>query len=257
MRRAAILALCALSAPGCFAITDVDHFHSAAGGDLRLHLRGMVPHRSQRVEVVLIDGAGNLQSWARIQPLGSPDYDLVMPKALADPPYRIDFYADAMADGFTPFTDGMTPEDHQWRIQPYPLSGEYTFTHNTNFNHIEPLPTGNGMATIMLGTGGLVDKAAEVRVLEAATGRTRVVVRNQSITGDPAVLSAPGVFDLETEYQIDAWIDGNGDGVYQPPGPNMTDDHSFRARVTTTTATSVDATIAFSLSMADQTDVGF
>lgn len=257
MRRVFALALAVLGSAGCFALTDVDHFQPAAGRDLRLHLRGMTPHRSHRVEIALIDAAGNLQSWARIQPLDGDDFDLVMPKALANPPYRVDFFVDPARDGFTPFDPGTTPADHQWRIDPYPLSGEGTFTHNTNFNSISPLATGNGTATIMLGTGGLADVAAEVRVSEAATGRTRVVIRHQAISGDPEVLTAPGVFELETEYRIDAWIDGNGDRVYQPPGPGMTDDHSYRTTFRPLVDTNVTATIAFSLSMADQTDVGF
>ena len=120
---AAILLLATLAASnaGCFAITDVNHFESAAGRDFVLHLRGMVPHRSQRVEITLLDRAGNLQSWARIRPLGSEDYDLVMPKAMAIPPYRVDFYADPGEDGLTDFVPPETPVDHQWRIDPYPL----------------------------------------------------------------------------------------------------------------------------------------
>lgn len=257
MRSLSLLAAIAVSCSGCFAITDIDHFQPAAGRDMKLHLRGMVPHRSHLVDVALIDATGNLQSWARIQPLDGDDFDVVMPKALARPPYRVDFFSDRDRDGLTPFALGTTPVDHQWRIDPFPLSGEDTFVHNTNFVPIDPLSTGNGTAMIVLGTGGLADVAAEVRVTEAATGRTRVVIRHQAISSDPEVLTAPGVFELETEYRIDAWIDGNGDRVYQPPGSLVTDDHSFRTTVTPRADTSVTATIVFSLAMGEQTDVEF
>jgi len=244
----------AVALSGCFTIVDVGRFESAAGRDLVLHLRNMVPHASHRMEFLVVDATDNLQSWARVEPLGSPDYDLVMPKALASPPYKIKFYADPARDGYTPFTPPETPMDHQWIVD-VPLGGELTFTHNTNFVSLGSVPSGSGQVSVTVQGIPMsgIDQRCEARVIEAETGRTRVLIRDQSAEAASITLEARGVFDLETDYDVDVWVDTNGNGHYDPPGAGG--DLAVRTVVTPLLTPEVVTTV--DVSADPPTDVGF
>jgi hypothetical protein len=170
----------ALTLSGCFAVVDVDHFHTASASapdssapdaaapdtagapsgsgeylSLKLSLVGMTPHLKQLFEYRVIDGNNFVQSRGVVNPLGAPDVIINAPLAIpkANPPFHLDFYADVDNSGGYNGIGSVLTQDHAWRIDPLqdfpagtvtPVDGlvQVTFTHNTSFTPIEDYPSG-------------------------------------------------------------------------------------------------------------------
>jgi hypothetical protein len=180
IRRSALAITLTLS--GCFAVVDVDHFHTAAAGspdssapdalapapdtsgapsmsgeylNLKLSLIGMTPHLRQLFEYRIIDGNNFIQSRGVVNPLGAPDVIINAPLAIpkVNGPFRLDFWADVESLGTYDKIGSVISNDHAWRIDPlrdYPdgtvtaVDGlvQVTFTHNTSFTEINQYPSG-------------------------------------------------------------------------------------------------------------------
>jgi hypothetical protein len=179
IRRSALAITLTLS--GCFAVVDVDHFHTATAGSpdasapdvlaapdvtgsptmsgeylsLKLSLIGMTPHLKQLFEYRIIDGNNFIQSRGVVNPLGAPDVIINAPLAIpkVNGPFHLDFYADVDNSGGYNGIGSVLTQDHAWRIDPLrdypdgtvtPVDGlvQVTFTHNTSFTPIEDYPSG-------------------------------------------------------------------------------------------------------------------
>jgi len=191
IRRSALATTLTLS--GCFAVVDVDHFHSAppaapdgsteastpdAAGpinvpgqylNLKFSLVGMTPHLTQLFEYRVIDAMNVIQSRGVVNPLGSPDLTINVPLTIpnVNGPFRLDFYADVNNSGGYDGIGSAITQDHAWRIDPLqdypagavmPVDGlvQVTFTHNTSFTHIEQYPSGTPNMPMDLGLGASV-----------------------------------------------------------------------------------------------------
>jgi hypothetical protein len=167
-----------LGAGGCFAIADLNRFHTAggsadAGSDveagmeagvddptlpsaLSLTLHDFGFHFQQLIEFRLIDDQNRIQCRGIIRPLdqaGTVQISVNVPKAILtmNTPYRLDFYADVNASGGYDGIGNVLTQDHAWRVAPladFP-TGELThisnvvqvfFEHNTDFTDIDSWP---------------------------------------------------------------------------------------------------------------------
>jgi len=104
-----------VSASGCFAVVDVDRFHTVDAGpvtsairnpfgaylDLKLSLVGMTPHVSQLFEYRIIDASNLIQSRGVVNPLGGVDVTVNAPLSIPkeNGPFHLDFYADVNGSG--------------------------------------------------------------------------------------------------------------------------------------------------------------
>jgi hypothetical protein len=171
-----VAVLCAAGTSGCFAVVDVDRFHTSSSqsqrGDagagqgsaqypsLKLTFLGMKPHLLQLVEFRVVESMGNfIQSRGVINPLGAQDVVINMPATLppVSPPdsLRLDFYADVDMSGDYDGIGSALSQDHAWRIDPladFPADDgtithidgmvQVVFTHNTSFTDIDQYPFG-------------------------------------------------------------------------------------------------------------------
>lgn len=221
MRRAA-LALLALAATSCFAVTDLERFHSSSGptgnfSDLRLTVRGMTSHVAELFEYRVIDATNTIQSRGFAIPLGGPDATFFVPGAIPrqNGPFHLDFYGDHDHDGkYTPPANGDFP-DHGWRITlPDPNDQnlvDYVFDHNTSFSNLaDPAPpTQYGkLATIhLVNLGSLQGKRLEIRISDASAKRTVALHRAPSVH-DPAFdVTIPGMIDDGVTYSVEVYTD--------------------------------------------------
>jgi hypothetical protein len=195
-----------LTLSGCFAVVDVDHFHTATPGapdssapdapaapdatgspsmsgeylSLKLSLVGMTPHLKQLFEYRVIDGTNFIQSRGIVNPLGAPDVIINAPLAIpkVNGPFRLDFWADVEGLGTYDKVGSVLTQDHAWRIDPLrdypdgtvtPVDGlvQVTFTHNTSFTHIEEYPSG----TLNPPHDTMLGATVQVRGADALQGR--------------------------------------------------------------------------------------
>ncbi len=242
MRASFGIGLCAsagaFALTGCFAIIDVDRFHSAPKSnmvsgtvlpvadaylDMSFTLIGMTPHTTQLFEYRVVDAANHVQSRAVVNPLGAVDSVILAPQFvpnMASPqtmngPFRLDFYADVNNSGGY---DGKGPngsaiyDDHSWRIAPLvdypagsisPIPGlvQVTFTHNTSFTDINNDVTGTRNPPTDSGLG------ATIHVVNAGSLMGVLV---QALVIEPITKRTVGLFRLPkvTQASFDMTIPG-------------------------------------------------
>jgi len=167
----------ASTALGCFALVDVDHFHSSASSGLssdsgpssdapttsapaeylnfKFALVGMTPHLTQLFEYRIIDANNFIQFRGVVNPLGAADVVVNAPMSIPkqNGPFHLDFWADVEGLGTYDKIGLVVSNDHAWRIEPLqdypadsvtPVNGlvQVTFTHNTSFTEINDYPSG-------------------------------------------------------------------------------------------------------------------
>jgi hypothetical protein len=211
---------------------------------LELTLKGMGVHLNQRIEFRIIDSNNFVQSRGVVEPLDAPSTETVtftVPKGIPaeNGPYRLDFYADVNGSGdFDGLKTGLT-HDHAWRIEPlvdtpagkFPHIANVTqviFNHNTLFVDIREWP--KGTVALPQDTGVDVDvrfaadklsefvgKLCEVRVAEARTGHTVGLYRIPEVPSHDFVAHIAGVVEAGAPYNVDVYIDANGNGTYEDP----------------------------------------
>lgn len=239
----------------CSQIVDVDRFHEkspvvtpgpgttgAQFLDLQFTVLGMKPHLVHNYEYRVIDANNLVQSRGVLTPLGAADVTVFVPKAIpkSNGPYRIDFYADVNGSGGYDGIGSVISNDHAWRIDPLvdypagevtPIEGlvQVTFTHSTSFTDIDQYPsgtpnkakdTGLGAAIHVGSLGEVMGKMLEVRVAEKETQHVVGLARVHAIPQAALDLVIPGVVDVGVDYQIDMYVDANGNGTYDDPSGN-------------------------------------
>jgi hypothetical protein len=254
VRRAGIAVVAVAIGLGCSQIVDVDRFHEKSSTtsppgtkstqflDLQFTVLGMKPHLAHTYEYRIIDANNLIQSRGVMTPLGAADVTVFVPKAIpkSNGPYRIDFYADVNGSGGYDGIGSVISNDHAWRIDPLvdypagsvtPVDGlvQVTFTHSTSFTDIDQYPSGTPNKAKDTGLPALVKltqldevagKMLEVRVAEKDTKHVVGLARVHAI-GQPTLdLAIPGVVDVGVDYQVDMYIDANGNGAYDDPATN-------------------------------------
>jgi len=248
----ALLVLASAGSTACAKVSGLDDFHKRAVSEsaataseffgLKLQLVNMKPHMGHYVEYRVIDSNNFVQSRGIIKAMTALDVELVAQRAVprSNGPYRLDFFADQNHSGGFDGLGSVVADDHAWRIEPLvddpnKLRADdmitVTFVHSTTFTNIDQYPSGTpnpaqdtGLAARVHveGLGGFMDKTAEVRVADKRTRHVVALYRTMRV--DAPVLDAviPGCVDLETEYDVDVWVDANGNGQYDNPadGPD-------------------------------------
>lgn len=238
----ALAPLLALGLGGCTVIADLDSYQTDRGCDLDLqmvdfsaHFTG--PHRMEYF-VVAPTGVdeqglplGTLASVLVLEPTPSIDFDIVMPDAVPNRDHQLWFYADTNNNGIVePKIDGVV-QDHTWILgsacdpQPNPFVHVFTF---------QDFERPSGFGTDMVVRFSNVDEvggAFELRVLvalpdpansgatiERTIGAFHKPERDDGAGGgaDPFVVRIPGIVDGGVEYVLEAWADGNDNGVFDP-----------------------------------------
>lgn len=244
--RARVLLLAAL-AVSCADVSGLDDFRqrtvseSAATATeyfgLRFTMLTMKPHAGHMLEYRVVDANNYVQFRGVVRTLAGQDITLEAPRAIPrlNPPYRLDFYADVNESGGFDGLGSVITNDHAWRIEPLvsgaePLAADdvvhVTFQHSTSFTNIDQYPSGtpNPPADTGLpakvrveGLGAALGKMLQVRIAERASGHAVGLYRVPLL--DAAAIDAvvPGCVDVETEYEIDVYVDANGNGAYDDP----------------------------------------
>ncbi|MGZ3421597.1 MAG: hypothetical protein ACXVEF_41165 [Polyangiales bacterium] len=243
------LGLLVLSLFGCSQIVDVDRFHEKAAAlppsttkstqflDLQFSVVGMKPHLAHTFEYRIIDANNLVQSRGIVSPLGAPDVTVFVPRAIprSNGPYRIDFYGDVNGSGGYDGIGSVISNDHAWRIDPLvdypagtvtPVDGlvQVTFTHSTSFTDIDQYPSGTPNKAKDTGLGAKVHvtslpigRMIEARVAEKDTKHVVGLMRIPSATAATLDLVIPGVVDVGVDYEVDLYVDANGNGTYDDP----------------------------------------
>jgi hypothetical protein len=273
---------------GCFSVTDLGRFHTEEGTaaspasasgqylDLKFSMLGMKPHVGQVLQYRVIDAMNRVQSRGVIHGLpASTDVTVFAPAAVPkiNGPYRLDFFADVNLSGGYDGLGSVISDDHAWRIQPLadypadsvpPVDGmiQVTFVHSTSFTDIDDYPSGTKNPAVDTGLAAVihlknlpdaVGKLGEIRVAERATGHVVALYRVPQLLAADLDAKIEGAVDVGTDYDVDVYLDANGDEKYDNPATS-TSDRVWRVTATST-ATGLDATIDASLETA-KIDVG-
>ena len=225
MTRLGMVAL-AISASGCFAISDLSRFQIDQGCDVDLDLQGFTPHADDLFELRVVKVSETsttpiLSARAILDPMGALNARIVMKHAAAPGTTALDFYSDEDHSGG--YTD--PPADHVWRIDNACVPATHLFRHRFDFvNLMDPTPIGEDFVLHLTGmnTDG---NALEVRVVstppESATDPlpplTVGLYRKATMTEADLDVRIAGIIDAGEHYQVTIWSDKNGNGVYDAP----------------------------------------
>ena len=246
MRRALSLFAFGLATTSCFAVTNLDRFHAAAGGtgdyqDLVFTFHGAVAHPTDLFELRVIDANNIIQMRGVYQPMVTPDTTVHIPKAVprVNGPYRLDFYGDRNHSGGW---DGLTDapdHDHGWRIEPLqsttgtdPNTITVVYEHNTSFVEINDWPAGKvnppkdpGLPVNFhfKNLAALQGKFLQARVADATSGHTAALYRLPSLPAPSADGTVEGVIESEVTYDVYVYLDANGNGAFDDPAKNAGD----------------------------------
>jgi hypothetical protein len=247
--RACLAAALLLTTPACFAVTDFDQYRSkeatveSAYLDLRITLKSMKAHQQHYFEWRVVNGDDVVQTVGVLEPLAAPaDRPLVLVVPAAVPrsgPARLDFFADVNG---TRSYDGIGPggRDHAWRIadlHALPRDGdaiEVSFTHDLNFVDIEtqaPKRPGVDGKLRFSNMGEFTGKILEVRFIDRETRHVAGLHRLQSIAEPAFELTLPRIIENGVDYDVDVFVDANGNGSYDAPAPEG-GDAAWRIRQT-------------------------
>ncbi len=285
-----VAAAVTLSLSGCFAVVDVDRFHTVQKsapdssvlnqpGDtylsLKLSLIGMKPHVTQRFEYRIIDANNGLQSCGVVNPLGGPDVTINVPRAIPTNSgvFHLDFFADVDGSGGYNGIGSVITNDHAWRIDPLvdypaglvpPVDGlvQVTFTHNTLFTDINQYPSGTpnpvrlGLDAVVhvINADALHGDLVQVRVADTVANRTVGLFRVPQIAQAAFDLTIPGIVEVATDYVVFVYVDANANSVYDNPAAGL-GDLGWSLPVTSTAA-GLDVTLDATTVASAKVDVG-
>lgn len=253
MRAFVVTSLVALSATSCANVVGLDDFHkrsvteSAATASeyfaLKLQLVAMKPHLGHSFEYRVVDANNYVQSRGVIASLTAEDVEIVAQRAVprTNGPHRLDFFADVNGSGGFDGLGSVISNDHAWRIEPLVAEPDklraddvvtVTFVHSTTFTNVDQYPsgtpnksqdTGLGARVVVRGLDQYMGRTAEVRVLEKRTRHVVALYRTMKV--DNSVLDAvvSGCVDISTEYDVDLWVDADGNGQYDNPASGGAD----------------------------------
>ncbi len=224
-------------------ITEPDTTQPAAPA-LTFIMSGMNPHLGQKVEGRLIDLYSGLEvDRDVIATLPATTDTLFFDGAQAGSDTRLEFFADYNGNGLydPPATD------HAWRVDIPPSAGDTTvqFSHHTNFIDIG---WDYSLTANLSGLDAATGQALQARLLDAATGREITRLAAPQTVAAAMTVTLPGLVPGRN-YNLDLWIDTNGNGLYDAPDT----DEAWRIPVTGVVA---DAVVNFSHST-QYTDIGW
>jgi hypothetical protein len=216
---------------------------------LRFTMRDMGVHFNQLIEFRIIDNTNTIQTRGLLFPLddeGTVSVTVNVPYAVTidNRPFRLDFYGDMNHSGTYDGIGDVLKQDHAWRVAPLQDSPANAFPHVPNlvqvvFEHTKlmtdidqwPIGTQNpakatGLSALVRFAGEkmgtYVGKLVEVRIAESRTLRTVGFFRQPKLaTGDLAVV-IDGVLEPDVSYNVDVYIDANGNGAYDNPSKQQT-----------------------------------
>jgi hypothetical protein len=239
-----------LATPSCTSSLELDRFRSAEASidaisvnyfDVRFTAKAMTPHVNEYFEVRIVDKSNRVQAKAIYYAVTNPDFSLylghVLPKA--NPPYRIDFWADHNSSfKYDGIEGGINEKDHAWRRElsnPLPddmrLTGsryELDFLHDTAFVDIFTDRDGNkisGADTLLpctinvSGAAAYGGKMMEFRIEDKASGRL-VGLYRQGRASEAFKVQVTGILDSETPYLVSTYADVNDSGKYDEGDPS-------------------------------------
>jgi len=198
--------------------------------DLTFTGTGFDPHEGNTLQVALIEARSGTVLDRVSTAVADGSFSLSWPDALdAGKVYRIDFYADFNGSGFCE----APPEDHVWRLETAPVSGDVVvdFAHSTRFDAsaCQSFPSDPGPFDLSFAGTGFAPHNGDVLsvvVVEAGTG---ALIGGDSITvsdGQFAFLW-PDALEAGKDYRIDFYSDFNESGACEPPP----EDHVWRIDV--------------------------
>lgn len=254
--RALVLASCAF-AQSCTLIADPNSYEFDDGCDLRMSLTEFAAHFSGPhpmaffiVEPATESTEESTKSILVLDPTPSIDFTINVPNAIPDRRHEIRFYADQNLNGIVETVAGGVRVDHTWVLttvcEPDPIPFEHTLVFQ-NFEN--PQPFGSNLIVNVSGipeTGGAFELRAIVRVpldpsdpsetVERTVGAYHRPSRSNGTGGDmdPFTCVIPGILDEGVEYILEAWADGDGDGVFDRSADGTfegTDDRHYRLEV--------------------------
>lgn len=181
------------------------------------------------------------------------DEAFAMPLAIPFGHHNAELYADHDGDR----TYDPPPVDHVWRLHVHAQGADgpdvpLDFPHDTLFSDIETLPVaplGGDLRVDFSGFGPEVGRMLELRLIETDTGRTSALYRLAAIEGDDFAIIVPGIVRDAIPYDIDFFVDVDGNGVYDAPPV----DHAWRI---STEGGSTGLAVSFGHHL-EFTDVGF
>lgn len=237
---------------GCFAIADVDRFERDAAGnqagtspyrDLRFVMKNAGFHGASLFEVRIVSDENVLLASAVLDPPGiSGDQPIVVDLPRSVPRSgnaRLEVYADVNGSrSFDGIGAAKDKRDHAWRVAPLReenaayvrAEGDelvVTYLHDSNFTDIGVRPDGTSAPLIsgldanvdVLGLDAYAGKLLEARMVETSSGRVTGLYRlPRTPAGGVASLPMRGVLDEGIGYDLELYIDANGDGSFQPTG---------------------------------------
>ena len=247
-----LAAVSGLGLGGCFAIADVDRFESDASGtqagsgpyrDLRFELRNASFHGSQLFEVRVVSDEDVLLASAVLDPAGVSGEQAIAVEIPRSVPRsgnaRLEFYADVNGSrSFDGIGAAKDKRDHAWRVGPLRednaayvrADGDklvVVYAHDSNFTDIGVRPDGTSAPLVsgldanvkVTGLEAYAGKLVEARMVETNTGRVTGLYRfPQAPAGGVASMPMRGVLDEGIGYDLELYIDANGDGAFQPTG---------------------------------------
>lgn len=208
-------------------------------------------HTNEYLEFRLIDKANQVRAKMIYDGITQVAFNLYakrwIPTDTANAPYRIDFWSDHnLSRKYDGIVGDVATKDHAWRrvLQtPLPkdvvLKGdryEFSYVHDTAFVDIttdlagQKIPgdttAGNGLygdaallpfeaKVIGAGTTGHIGKKIEIRVYEKSSSRL-VGMHRRGRAADPYTAQIFGVLDQQTDYTVQAYVDLDEDGLYNP-----------------------------------------
>jgi hypothetical protein len=247
MRAAVLLGIAAMATTSCFAVTNLDRFHGAAGAsgdyqDLAFTFRGATSHPTNLFEFRVIDANNIVQMRGVYMPLGGPSTSVNVPKAVprVNGPYRLDFYADKNHSGGWDGLTAAADHDHGWRIEPLastaaggdPNVVTIVYDHNTSFAELNDWPAGThnpphdpGVAATLhfVNLDAFQGKFIQVRIADANSGHTAALYRVPAISAATLDGTVAGVIDPEVTYDVYVYLDANGNNVFDDPAKNAGD----------------------------------
>jgi hypothetical protein len=217
---------------------------------LRFTMRDMGIHLNQLIEFHLVDNQNTMQMRGIILPLdkiGTQSITLNVPNGipLENRPYRLDFFADMNSSGNYDGIGNVLTQDHAWRIAPlvdFPAGKfphvsnlvQVVFEHTKIFVDINQWPMGTMAPANATGLGFKVrffgakmaqykGKLLEVRVSDSRLSRTVGLYRNPQIPDGDFNVFVLGMLEPEVSYNVDVYVDANGNGKYDNPSTQAQD----------------------------------
>lgn len=182
--------------------------------DVQLRVSGMNTNVDDALHVDVIASDQRLKARAIIEPLSAAADTIILAMAAPFAGHRIDMFADVNNSG-----SYEALSDHSWRLN-VPPNGVVTFVRDNNFTDITDSLLIRPGAMFSLNLSGFdqhVGERFEVHVIDTSNGRTVGLYRIDGLNSGTRSMSIDGVIVDGAGYQIDFYIDVNGNKRYDAP----------------------------------------